>query len=197
MVSCDTCWCTWIKSVHCLVHVVSMGLIFCSPHLEVRAPGSTRTHQEKIHPPTHSPTYPLLPRHPGTQHPQPPIPSIFTPAKKNEPKNKKHFTENQRTPVRLSASKLCLQKVSHAHLLGTLDPSALIQTSLALRVNHTTVAMEVLPADSSTLVGCEPWWAWRVIGLSAAPARCAGRGVCNCVCVDVCDCLVALPVVRF
>ena len=45
-------------------------------------------------------------------------------------------------------------------------------------------------------MGCEPWRAWRVIGFSAAPARCAGHGVCNCVCVDVCDCLVALAVVR-
>ena len=57
--------------------------------------------------------------------------------------------------------------------------------------------MEILPADSSALVGYEPWRAWRVIGLSAAPARCAGHGVCSCVCADVCDCLGALPGVRF
>ena len=57
--------------------------------------------------------------------------------------------------------------------------------------------MEVLPAGSSALVGCEPWRAWRVIGLSAALARCAGHSVCSCVCVDVCACLVALPGVRF
>ena len=69
----------------------------------------------------------------------------------------------------------------------------------ATRVHHTTVAMEVLPADSSTLVICEPWRAWRVIWDSAAPARCAGHGVCSCVCVrvDVCDGYVALPEVRF
>ena len=60
--------------------------------------------------------------------------------------------------------------------------------------------MEVLPADSSALVGCEPWRAWRVIGLSAAPARCAGHGVCSWllrVCMLMCDFVVALPGMRF
>lgn len=58
----------------------------------------------------------------------------------------------------------------------------------ALRVHHTTGAMEVLPADSSTLVICERRRAWRVIGDSrAATARHAGHGVCSCVgvCVHV------------
>ena len=98
MVSCDTCWCTWIKSVHCLVHVVSLGFIFSSPHLEVRAP--TRIHQEKIHPPTHTPTEPLLPRHPRTQHPQPPIPSILTPAKKKRAKEQKSLYRKPTHPFR-------------------------------------------------------------------------------------------------
>ena len=56
--------------------------------------------------------------------------------------------------------------------------------------------MEVLPADSSALVGCEPWQAWRVIGLSAALTRCVGHGVCSCMCVNVRGCLVALSGVR-
>ena len=56
----------------------------------------------------------------------------------------------------------------------------------ATRVHHTTVDMEVLPADSSTLVIREPWRAWRV-GMVAAV----------CVRVDVCDGYVALPEVRF
>ena len=55
------------------------------------------------------------------------------------------------------------------------------------RVHHTASAMEVLPADASALVMCELRWAWRVVGNScAATARCAGHGVCSCVC-DACD----------
>ena len=50
-----------------------------------------------------------------------------------------------------------------------------------------TSAMEVLPADASALVICELRWAWRGVGDScAATARCAGHGVCSCVC-DECD----------
>ena len=33
---------------------------------------------------------------------------------------------------------------------------------------------------------CEPWRAWRVIWYTAAPACCAGLGVCSCVCVLMC-----------
>ena len=55
------------------------------------------------------------------------------------------------------------------------------------RVHNTTSAMEVLPPDASALVICELRWAWRVIGDScAATARCAGHGVCSCVC-DACN----------
>ena len=47
--------------------------------------------------------------------------------------------------------------------------------------------MEVLPAGAYALVICELRWTWRVVGDSrAATARCAGNGICSCVC-DACD----------
>ena len=67
----------------------------------------------------------------------------------------------------------------------------------ATRVHHTTVAMEVLAADSSAFVICEMRRAWCVIrGRCAATARCAGHGVCSCVGVCssvVCDGCATLP----
>lgn len=56
----------------------------------------------------------------------------------------------------------------------------------AERVHLTTNTTEVLPADASALVYCKLRRAWRVAGHNAAVARCAGHGVCSCVCVESC-----------
>ena len=80
--------------------------------------------------------------------------------------------------IALATRQPCFHRL-HGTRTGVADA---VHLAGATRVHHTTVAMDVLPADSFTLVICEPWRAWRVILDSAAPARCAGHGVCSCVC---------------
>ena len=122
MVSCDTCWCTWIKFVHCLVHVVSLCFIFCSPHLEVPAPGSTRTHQEGIHRPIHplNHSYPAIPA-PNTHSPQ--SHPFLPPPKKKRAERTKSTSQKTNLPLSACQPQHYVSRTSLMHVcLVPLDP---------------------------------------------------------------------------